>query len=389
MNSITFTFKRIILLLLYIFLAFTVGAQKKKILLKDSTDGAFDLSDYIIDAKGFVPVPIIITEPALGGFGGCLIPVFLQKNPPYIDTVDGKVKITPLAPNLTGGAALYTVNNTWALLGFRQGTLVKSRIKYTIGGGYANVNMSYYRDVAQLGEREFKFNIKTFPLLLQGTKRIGASYWYAGSKYLFLKTDLKYTGDPSIPPEFAKEKDYSSIVSQLGAVIELDKRDNIFTPNKGIKVHFDANRSDKVIGSDYDFWKLNYYSYGYAKLANKLTGGLRIDGQQAFGDVPFYMLPYLDMRGLPINRYQGNADILTEAELRWDFIRRWSLLFYCGAGKAFDDWSDFGDAKLVATYGTGFRYFIARKFGLRMGIDIAKGPDTWAYYIVFGSNWYK
>jgi len=27
--------------------------------------------------------------------------------------------------------------------------------------------------------------------------------------------------------------------------------------------------------------------------------------------------------------------------------------------------------------------------GLRMGIDIAKGPDTWAYYIVFGSNWMK
>jgi len=25
----------------------------------------------------------------------------------------------------------------------------------------------------------------------------------------------------------------------------------------------------------------------------------------------------------------------------------------------------------------------------RMGIDVAKGPDTWAYYIVFGSNWFK
>ena len=101
------------------------------------------------------------------------------------------------------------------------------------------------------------------------------------------------------------------------------------------------------------------------------------------------MMPYLDMRGVPINRYQGNADILTEGELRWDFIRRWSLMFYSGAGKAFDEWSEFGDAKLVVTYGSGFRYFIARKFGLRMGVDVAKGPDTWAYYIVFGSNWYK
>ena len=392
MNNASFILsyhKRIIFFLACIFFTVTVNAQKKKIPLKDSTDGAFDLSDYIIDANGFVPVPIIITEPALGGFGGGIIPVFIQKNPPYVDTVNGKVQITPIAPNLTGGAALYTVNNTWALMGFRQGILVKSRIKYTIGGGYANVNMSYYRNVQQLGEKEFAFNIRTFPLLLQGTKRIGTSYWYAGMKYLFLKTDLNYTGDLSIPPEFAKEKDYSSIVSQLGAVIELDKRDNIFTPNKGIKFHFDVNRSDNIFGSDYDFWKLNCYTYGYVKLAKKLTGGLRIDGQQAFGDIPFYMMPYLDMRGVPINRYQGNADILTEGELRWDFIRRWSLMFYSGAGKAFDEWSEFGDAKLVVTYGSGFRYFIARKFGLRMGVDIAKGPDTWAYYIVFGSNWYK
>ena len=45
--------------------------EKKKISLKDSLDNKFDLSDYIIDANGFVPVPYILTEPALGNFGGC------------------------------------------------------------------------------------------------------------------------------------------------------------------------------------------------------------------------------------------------------------------------------------------------------------------------------
>ena len=208
-------------------------------------------------------------------------------------------------------------------------------------------------------------------------------------KYLFLSENAEYTGDHLLSPDFVKPKEYNSIVSQLGAIIELDNRDNIFTPNKGIKVHYDINRSDNIFGSDYEYWRMNLYSYGYTSLSKKLISGLRIDGQQAFGEPPFFMLPYIDMRGVPVNRYQGNADILTEAELRWDFIKRWSLMFYSGAGKAFNEWSDFGDAKLVVTYGTGFRYFIARKFGLRMGVDIAKGPDTWAYYIVFGSNWFK
>ena len=37
--------------------------------------------------------------------------------------------------------------------------------------------------------------------------------------------------------------------------------------------------------------------------------------------------------------------------------------------------------------GVGFRYLIARLFKLRMGVDIARGPDQFAYYIVFGHYW--
>ena len=382
-------FRLMLLLLCIMPYCSDTAAQRKKISLKDSLDGAIDLSDYIIDAHGFVPVPVIITEPALGGFGFGLVPVFLQKNKPYIDSIGDSVKITPVAPNITGGIGLYTVNNSWAALAFRQGTLVKQHIKYAVGGGYANINMSFYRSVAQQGEQEFAFDLKTFPIFLQGTKRIGTSNWYAGTKYLFLKTDVAYAGDPLLPPDFVKPREYSGIVSQLGATVELDSRNNVFTPDKGIKAHFDVTVADNIFGSDYDFWKLNAYGYGYTGIANKLTGGLRTDFQQAFGEPPFYMLPFLELRGAPICRYQGSLTLLTEAEARWDFLRRWSLVFFSGAGKAFDTWDAFGDAQLVVTYGTGFRYFVARKFGLRMGIDLAKGPDTWAYYIVFGSSWLK
>jgi len=101
------------------------------------------------------------------------------------------------------------------------------------------------------------------------------------------------------------------------------------------------------------------------------------------------MLPYIDMRGIPTARYQGNVDILSEAEMRWDVVKRWSIMAYAGAGKAFDEWSEFSDANWAWSYGTGFRYLLAREFKLRVGIDVAHGPDTWAYYIVFGSNWLK
>ena len=101
------------------------------------------------------------------------------------------------------------------------------------------------------------------------------------------------------------------------------------------------------------------------------------------------MYPYIEMRGIPVNRYRGRATLLTETEFRWDVVKRWSIMFYTGMGKAFDKWNEFGDAKLVYNYGTGFRYLIARKFKLRMGLDLARGPEDFAYYIVFGSNWLK
>jgi len=384
--------RKIVFLMVLWAIGSAVNAQEKKkhISLKDSTDGAFDLSDFIIDANGFIPVPILITEPALGGFGGGLVPVFLKKRPPYVDTVKGKQMITPVAPDITGAAAMYTLNGTWVLAAFRSGTLIKSRIKYVIGGGYANVNMSFYRTIQGLGEKEFAYNLRTIPIRLQGIKRIAYSRWYAGLRYSFLKTDAKYVGDHTVPPDFVKPIENSSIVSQVGAILELDNRDNTFTPNRGFKVHFDAMRSDNIFGSDYEFWHLNYFMNAYATFAQKFVAGWRVDGQQAFGEQPFYLKPYIDMRGVPTARYQGNADLLTELEMRWDFYRRWSVMLFGGTGKAFDEWSEISDAKWVNSIGTGFRYLVAQKFKLRVGVDIAKGPDnTFAYYIIFGNSWVK
>ena len=362
--------------------------NKKSISLKDSLDGAFDLSDYIIDANGFVPVPYLITEPALGGFGGALIPVFIKKRPPYVDSVRGKVVRTPVPPDITGGAIAYTVNGTWLTFGFRSGTFVKSRIKYLIAGGYADVNMSFYRTFDNLGEKELKFNFKGAPIILQASKRLGVSRWYAGMRLVFLGAEARYVGD-TLLDNVAKTFESKKTISQVGGLVEYDNRDNIFTPDRGFKLHVDGNRADDFLGSDYEFWRINYYMYLYRPLSKKLVGGLRVDAQQVFGDAPFYLLPYINMRGIPACRYQGNADILSEMELRWDFFKRWSVMAYAGTGKAFDEWSDFKSAEWITSYGTGFRYLLARKFKLRVGIDVARGPESWAYYIVFGSNWLK
>ena len=46
-----------------------VGAERG--IFTDPEDGAFDASEWLLDRRGLLPVPIIITEPAIGYGGPC------------------------------------------------------------------------------------------------------------------------------------------------------------------------------------------------------------------------------------------------------------------------------------------------------------------------------
>ncbi|MFD2942546.1 BamA/TamA family outer membrane protein [Flavobacterium notoginsengisoli] len=381
------TTRKIILFSLWFLLSFqAVNAQKQHISVKDSLDGAFDLSDYIIYAHGFIVVPTVITEPALGGIGGAVVPVFLKKHAPVVDE-NGKKRF--INPDITGGIGMYTGNKSWMVGAFRSGTLIKPKILYRVMAGYGDMNLSFYaNNRPNLPDQEFKLNFKSTIFYTQWLKQFNNPKWSAGPQYLFLNSKINLP-DVDLPPPFVQPKDIKSTISQLGAAIQFDGRDNIFTPDKGIRLQSDFFWSDNILGSDYDAWRVNLSAIGFYPLTKKLIGGLRIEGEQAFGNPPFYLLPGINLRGIPAARYQGKTSIVTEAELRWDFYRRWSIMGYGGLASAFNDWDQAFAKPVVYSYGTGFRYLLARKFKLRMGVDVAKGPEDWAYYIVFGSNWLR
>ncbi|MFN7689154.1 MAG: hypothetical protein ACK5OP_15605 [Sphingobacteriales bacterium] len=57
--------------------------RKDRSIMKDTLDGKLDFSRYMVDAKGFLPIPLVITEPALGSFGFVIAPVFLTPKKMY------------------------------------------------------------------------------------------------------------------------------------------------------------------------------------------------------------------------------------------------------------------------------------------------------------------
>ncbi len=358
--------------------------DKPKISLRDSLDHAFDISDWLITKKGFFPMPIIITEPAVGGFGGGLAPIFISPKPPR----EVKGKLYPTMPTITAAGAGYTLNGSWFAGGGRFGSIRRWNMRYKIGAAYMDGNMDFYHTFEDIGEQKFGFNIKAIPVYGYLGKILPNPRWEIGVDYLFMYAKLKLHGSGALPA-FVTDKEMDSRISNLGLQVSYDSRDNFFTPDKGVKAYIHGRWSNKIIGSDYNYGNLEGAFYGFLNYGGRqqFVTGFRLDAQRVLGTTAFYLKPFVDMRGVPAERYQGTNTILAEVEQRWDFTRRWSALLFGGAGKGFEKYSEFGSASWAWSYGTGFRYLIARKLGLRTGVDLAMGPEGFTYYLVFGSSW--
>ena len=353
--------------------------EERKAMMRDTLDGKFDFSRFLIDSKGFMPIPLIITEPALGNFGGVLALTFLTPK----EIPEGQKYV---APDITAGVGMYTANDSWALGGGRIGSFPKKGIKYRAFFGYASLNLSFYRTVPQVGEQEFKFNIAAFPVMLSFSKSLPNTDVYLGAQYTFSKTtvDPLFLGDL---PEWVTTEDFDAKTGSLGVFGDWDRRDNFFTPDKGTILHVLYAADDQWTGSDYTYERLNGLLNWFIPIRPNWISGLRIEAQHVFSDPPFYLLPSLVMRGVPVARYQGATTTVIETEQRYDFNRRWSMVAFVGAGKAIMRDESFSNADVIINYGTGFRYLIARAFGIRAGVDVAWSPDNFGWYIVFGHNW--
>ena len=63
------------------------------------------------------------------------------------------------------------------------------------------------------------------------------------------------------------------------------------------------------------------------------------------------------------------------------------MLGFLGTGRAATSSGLLDDAEKARSYGAGFRYLIARKLGLAVGADIARGPEETVLYLAFGNSW--
>lgn len=194
----------------------------------DPIDGMLDMGEYLAEnAYGFLPIPIIITEPAIG-YGGGFAGMFLHETETQrenrkqlaLQSLEGGAQLIPPAVTIAGGAA--TENGTWfALIGHRR-VWKEDSIRYLGGIGAGKAVMDFYPfanaagDIKNLGlqiETEGVGGIQKLQFRIPDTSLfLGVQQFYANSEV--------HVG--SIVPEPIKVN--KSTTSGLGVNLEYDAK---------------------------------------------------------------------------------------------------------------------------------------------------------------------
>lgn len=360
-----------------------VADDRPGLSLFDAEDGMFDTSDYLLRHRGALPVPMIITEPAVGyGFGLGL--AFFSEPVSEAGQTSGQTggqTSGRVPPNITAVGGAYTENGTWAAGAAHFHTWGGDRIRYLGAVAKVDANLEYFGQANQ----PRAYQLRGFALIQQLLFRVADTPWYIGPRYMYADMSSTFRFGGSAAELGAIGQDVR--IGKGGLVIDYDSRDNIFFPNRGSYAEIEASFARPGLGSSESFDLYNARGFTWLPLARTWILGLRADTKFSTGNIPFYAQPYVDLRGVQKGRYQDRNAVAVEAELRWDVTPRWSLLAFTGTGKAYGRWHDFSDASTVVSVGTGFRYLLARKLGLSMGIDVAHSRDQNAFYIQVGSAW--
>ena len=336
----------------------------------------------------FLVLPIFITEPAIGeGLGAGVVYFHKKANSakPRVSTAStvGKTgKKSKPPPTATGAFGFYTSNDT-AGVGVGHANSFKED-KYRVVGALADmrINSKIY-----LSDIPFGFQIEGNLAYGIAKRRTGTSNMFFGISLMALDADVKFNIDPgSTPPIDLADFELTNIGIAGSAIY--DARDNSTMPNTGQLIDFTLWRYDEAIGSDFDYWSARLKAHSFHQLHEKFVLGLRFDVSSVDGSPPFFAVPFVSLRGIPALRYQAKTAGAFEVEGRYGFSKRWAGVVFCGAGftKSVDQ-PEFETTQNIKSVGVGVRFQALQEQDVWIGLDIAKGPEDYAWYIQIGQGW--
>ena len=348
----------------------------------DPEDGWFDLSRFLEHPAGFLPVVIPITEPALG-FGAVAGAAFLD--PREEAGAEGWAR-----PDITFVSGMWTENGSEGVFGGNSSLWNDGNFQTLVGGGSLGLELELHGigEDSALDDDPLDYRLDVNAGVGECRQRLGESDWWAGLRYLYARARVDFDGSaagiPGVDPG-----DTDVTLSGPTVTLRYDSLDNLFSPTRGVLADTNVSIFDEVFGSSQDFQLFKQVFVEHWPLSETYFLGARAQLSSSSGETPFFARPYVELRGVPAMRYQGDQAASAELELRWKFHPRFSLVGFGGAGMAWTDLEHFEREQDAWSGGVGGRYLLSNKFGLLAGLDVAQGPEDTAVYVQFGNAWMR
>ena len=335
----------------------------------------------------FLALPIFITEPAIGeGLGVGL--VYFHKtekdgtSPLSTPTSLGKTgkKQNP-PPTATGVFGFYTSNQTQGVGLGHAGSYFDDKLRVVGALASMEINAALF-----LQDQPFNFSLDGELVYANFKKRLGSSNVFLGMSALNLDAAIDFRTDPLNPPPRSLLDFSFRNVGLAGSAI-YDTRDDSMMPGAGQLYDLTLWRYDDAIGSDFDYWSARFKANYFREVGQRWHLGLRFDVSTVDGNPPFFAIPYVSLRGIPALRYQARTASVIEVEGRYTIAAKWAGIVFAGAGFTNSDDVDLDTRDDIFSFGAGLRYQALQEQNVWVGLDIAKGPEEYAWYIQVGHPW--
>jgi hypothetical protein len=348
---------------------------------RDPADGQIDLSAFLAKPRAFLPVPLIVTEPAVG-YGGGLAGMFVR--PRKEAGGEGYAR-----PNMSIVGGMATENGTWGAFAGDSSHWFGDRVQTLAALGTGRINLDFYGlgDTTDSLDDAVSYSLDFSLALVQASwKPKPKTPWSLGFRYVYSQVEPHLEDTPRFPGLLDS---IDMKISAPAAVLEYDSRNNLFTPTDGVFAESVYLVSREGLGATEDFERFQQVLMGWIPLGGKWTLGMRGDYQWSSEGTPFFLRPYIKLRGVAAMRYQGDEMASTEVEARWQVRGRWSLVGAGGYGSAHTDRDRFSATRDVWSGAVGFRYELARMFKMHAGLDVGFSSGETAIYLQIGNAWFR
>lgn len=344
----------------------------------EQVEGARNIKVYQGKKEGtWLPVPIPVANPTIGaGLQAALLYLHPQTSS------------DPNVPNATSGVVgMYTDTDSWFAGGFHDGNLKDDLYRFRVLGGTGEFNLDYYGigEGSIFRDNPIPYSITTDALFSQFLWRLpGGEDWYLGARYIYIDSNVVFNLGAVVPglPSVTENMTTSS----LGIMANYDTRDNNYYPTTGSYFEVAWTRDKDTWGSDFDFNRLaSFYNYYYSP-SEKDVLAFRVHAANVHGDIPFYYLPTLRLRGFPAGQYRDNSSLSGHIEWRRKIHPRWRFILFYEAGNVADSLDSIFQTKTITAYGGGIRWQVTEDKLLNLGVDVGFSEDEYAVYVQVGEK---